>query len=117
MSSSVLAPFCQLEPHVLEHEHLGEGNDYTAETGRRTSAQRVPRQHRSTSELFELKGESTSVLLQPLTGGFSALIVNGYKDPCMRSSFADLINRLSTASAFKGLKGTSSITDHPHQQE
>lgn len=33
MSSSVLAPFCQLEPHVLEHEHLGEGNDYTAETG------------------------------------------------------------------------------------
>ena len=30
--SSVLAPFCQLEPHVFEHEYLGEENDYTAET-------------------------------------------------------------------------------------
>lgn len=118
MSSSVLAPFCQLEPHVLEHEHLGEGNDYTAET--EEDGPRHGGYHASTDpplNYLNLRVNQASVLLQPLIGGFSALIVNGYKDLCMRSSFADLISRLSTASAFKGLKGTSSITDHPCQQE
>lgn len=118
MPSSVLAPVCQLEPHILEHEYLGEGNDYTAETeGDRARHSGAPRQHRPTSKLLELKGESTSVLLKPLIGGFSALIVNGYKDPCMRSSSADLVNSRPTAAAFKGLKGTSGVTDHPLQQE